>query len=1044
MDVTLGQKRKGSSEIGIGRKVSDSILCSKWSATTERAYQINEGASFDTTDSSSNPISSQNGVHSEDWCQQKKTNGKKSVYRCAVVTMCVAVLLCIAAGIAVAVVLTLNPTITKGDPETIDVEGQIVLKDKWSEALGDKSSKEYQNKVASIKSELDQAFKAGKVKSIYEDVKITNLSPGSIIVDFVVLLKVPSNDISFKDGAVVVKLEDGSDVEVTGLIKDTISREVSMDMDDDMTMVKVSIPVEVTPRVQPDNTELPTLTSKSTTVGLPCRRNTFRCGNGACIPRDWVCDSRPDCSDNSDEHPDICGQNGTTVLTDVASRMTTQRPRTTPTTTSGWLRKTTSFTGNNTLPSTACASNEFHCGNGRCIPVQFRCDGTSLCQGGEDEIGCLQSSGNRIHVNTNGHVRPLCSGPSMVDNRKVAKSVCTSMGFSKLESVSAVESERIPLGVIFYPSPDYTGYMGNFQPIVSIDCSPLDIKCKDEGNYYLHFTNCGVSTIPLAANYIQRGHDALPGQWPWQIQLLLSGRHQCGGTLLNERWVLTATHCVDDDSAEDFRVILGSHARSIVEDTEISRSVVKIINHPSFRDEGLVLRNDISLLLLNESVPFTDFIKPACMPQDPLNIRKTCYLTGWGHTESGNTPDILQQIRVSVMVGKACNQFRDNPDILDSMVCGTTYTRISPACYGDSGGPMSCLNSAGRWEVHGVASFGPRGCRDSGQADNIIVYSNVHYFQDWVKQYSECRFRCSDGSCLYDNSKVCDGVVDCEDGTDESDICEPSVTCTFEYNNICGYTAENMTTLNDTRSGLSWLHKEWSGGLKDHTTSTVAGRFMSSPYGYDISINPFYDLRSPNLSESNNASCLRFYFHIPHIRSGFARLDGDILRVVAVDTNGTEQLLWAVDVSFGPSWNLATVTLPALTHSVVFRAKYSVSIDDVELVENQACPPIVCPGESEVACDIPSFCMNTSAMCDSIKQCKDDPTSYDEEPKYCGASVDCDFEDDYACGYTSAPLRLGWERTNIGPKKGRYFSGGKDYAMVLTIRGDLFRWDGTP
>lgn len=63
-------------------------------------------------------------------------------------------------------------------------------------------------------------------------------SPGSIVVDFLVQLKQPSGDISFKNGAVAVKLEDGSVTEVTSLIKDAITAEVNMDMDDDMTMVK--------------------------------------------------------------------------------------------------------------------------------------------------------------------------------------------------------------------------------------------------------------------------------------------------------------------------------------------------------------------------------------------------------------------------------------------------------------------------------------------------------------------------------------------------------------------------------------------------------------------------------------------------------------------------------------------------------------------------------------------------------------------------------------------------------------------------------------
>jgi len=46
--------------------------------------------------------------------------------------------------------------------------------------------------------------------------------------------------------------------------------------------------------------------------------------------------------------------------------------------------------------------------------------------------------------------------------------------------------------------------------------------------------------------YIIGGHWAVRGDWPWQVMLKLSGRFICGGVLLNNRWILTAAHCIEN------------------------------------------------------------------------------------------------------------------------------------------------------------------------------------------------------------------------------------------------------------------------------------------------------------------------------------------------------------------------------------------------------------------------------------------------------------------------------------------------------------------
>lgn len=57
---------------------------------------------------------------------------------------------------------------------------------------------------------------------------------------------------------------------------------------------------------------------------------------------------------------------------------------------------------------------------------------------------------------------------------------------------------------------------------------------------------CGVPAIlpdVLSGNRIVGGVEAKPHSWPWQISLRRGGGHACGGTLINDQWVLTASHC---------------------------------------------------------------------------------------------------------------------------------------------------------------------------------------------------------------------------------------------------------------------------------------------------------------------------------------------------------------------------------------------------------------------------------------------------------------------------------------------------------------------
>jgi len=267
--------------------------------------------------------------------------------------------------------------------------------------------------------------------------------------------------------------------------------------------------------------------------------------------------------------------------------------------------------------------------------------------------------------------------------------------------------------------------------------------------YYNDF--CG--TKPAAAQYptskIVGGTDAKLGEFPWQagLSLVRSGggvaRLMCGGTILTDKAVLTAAHCLHHPPSR-YHVLVGILYSSLdtQQDHQQSLIVEKFIKHPEYNSR--TYKNDIGLVLVRspygQGIWWSDYVLPVCLPKHSYdhfykeNTEGT--VSGWGLVEEGDSDQatVLQHVDIEVQDLTECQDSYSTTLVTENQFCAGQRSGGRDSCSGDSGGPFTTHDiSSGKHFVTGVVSFGV-GC---GRSQYPGVYTRVDKYLPWIKNQME-------------------------------------------------------------------------------------------------------------------------------------------------------------------------------------------------------------------------------------------------------------------------------------------------------------------
>lgn len=217
--------------------------------------------------------------------------------------------------------------------------------------------------------------------------------------------------------------------------------------------------------------------------------------------------------------------------------------------------------------------------------------------------------------------------------------------------------------------------------------------------------------------------------YPYHVSVQDALKHFCSGSIISERFVLSAAVCFPKNTESTLNLIVHAGSSSTSGSGSVHR-VSRVIRHEnySYSDEFSTSKNNLALVELEDPIVFDENHQPIELfdENEKVQSKSSGVISGWPMNDKETRPKQLLTAKVDIVDRQNCNNaYSEFHQILENEICAAkdNFKNL------DLGSPLVIngrLAGVGSWDVAGYSGL-----------DSPKVFTNVAYYRDWINKHAQ-------------------------------------------------------------------------------------------------------------------------------------------------------------------------------------------------------------------------------------------------------------------------------------------------------------------